>query len=69
MNFEKKLKDLETVVSTMEEGKLSLEDSLKQFEKGVKLSRECQAQLSKAEIKVQQLVAVNEEGQPEVKEL
>ncbi|MBE8222273.1 MAG: exodeoxyribonuclease VII small subunit [Bdellovibrionales bacterium] len=69
MSFEKKLEDLEKVVSKMEEGKLSLEDSLKQFEKGVKLSRECQDQLSKAEIKVQKLVSVNEQGKPETEEL
>ncbi|MBE8162658.1 MAG: exodeoxyribonuclease VII small subunit [Bdellovibrionaceae bacterium] len=69
MSFEKKLEDLEKVVSKMEEGKLSLEDSLKQFEKGVKLSRECQDQLSKAEIKVQKLVAVNEQGQAKIEDL
>lgn len=63
MNFEKKLTDLEQVVEKMEEGKLSLEDSLKEFEKGVKLSRECQAQLSKAEVRVQKLVAIDEGGQ------
>lgn len=69
MSFEKKLEDLEKMVSKMEEGKLSLEDSLKQFEKGVKLSRECQEQLNKAEIKVQKLVSVNEDEQAVVEDL
>lgn len=69
MSFEKKLKELETLVSKLEEGKLSLENSLKQFEKGIKLSRECQGQLSKTEIKLQKLVSIDENNQPIIKEL
>ena len=49
MNFEKKLGRLEEIVQNMEEGDLALEDSLKMFEEGVKLSRECHEQLSQAE--------------------
>ena len=40
----------------MEEGELSLEESLQSFEKGIRLTRECQAALQKAEQKVQKLV-------------
>ena len=40
MNFEKKLTDLEKIVESMESGELSLDDSLKKFEQGVKLTRE-----------------------------
>ena len=40
----------------MEEGELSLEDSLAAFERGIKLTRECQAALKDAEQKVQVLL-------------
>ena len=62
MDFEKKLGRLEEIVQKMEKGELSLEDSLKFFEEGVKLSRECQAQLSKAETQVKKLVSVDDSG-------
>ena len=48
--------DLEQIVEQLEGGDLSLEKSLAQFEKGVKLSRECQAALTEAEQKVQILM-------------
>ena len=47
----------------MEEGDLSLEESLQAFEKGIKLTRECQAALQKAEQKVQRLIS--EDGDTE----
>ncbi len=62
MDFEKKLGRLEEIVQKMEKGELSLEESLKFFEEGVKLSRECQTQLSKAESQVKKLVSVDESG-------
>jgi exodeoxyribonuclease VII small subunit len=52
-NFEKALEDLNAIVTKMEEGKLSLEESLAYFEKGVSLTRDCQQALQKAEQKVQ----------------
>jgi len=52
INLEKSLAELEDIVGLLEEGDLSLEDSLKHFEKGVKLSRECQTALKDAEQKV-----------------
>ncbi|CAC9959111.1 Exodeoxyribonuclease VII small subunit (EC 3.1.11.6) [uncultured Gammaproteobacteria bacterium] len=51
-DFNKGLKDLETIVQTMEGGDLSLEDSLKNFERGVALTRQCQIALSEAEQKI-----------------
>lgn len=60
-NFEEALQELERLVSSMEEGELSLEDSMKAFEKGIKLTRECQTALQKAEQKVQKLL--NESGE------
>jgi len=55
-NFEKSLAELEEIVSNMEQGELSLEESLKAFEKGVKLSKDCQKALQTAEQKVNKLV-------------
>jgi len=55
-DFEKALANLEELVTAMEEGELSLEESLQAFEKGVKLTRECQSALDQAEQKVQLLV-------------
>lgn len=62
MDFEKKLSRLEQIVQKMERGDLPLEDSLKIFEEGVKLSRDCHAQLTKAEAQVKQLVGFDEQG-------
>lgn len=64
MEFEKKLGRLEDIVGKMETGELSLEDALKLFEEGVKLSRECNVQLTDAEQKVKLLLGVDESGQP-----
>ncbi len=62
MDFEKKLGRLEEIVSKMEAGDLALEDSLKYFEEGVKLSRECNTQLTEAEQKVKLLLSVDTQG-------
>ena len=59
-NFEDALENLEGLVEAMEEGELSLEDSLKAFEQGIKLTRECQAALEKAEQKVKLLVSTDD---------
>ena len=55
-NFEEALANLEALVEAMEEGDLSLEESLKAFEQGIKLTRECQAAIEQAEQKVNLLV-------------
>ncbi len=57
IEFEKSLAELEALVEDMEAGELSLEESLKAFEKGMKLSRDCQQALAEAEQKVQVLLA------------
>lgn len=59
VNFEKALSDLEAIVEEMEQGNLSLEESLKRFEKGIALTSECQNALQKAELKVTELVEKN----------
>lgn len=57
--FENSLAELESLVEQMEAGELSLEDSLKQFERGVALARGCQTALKEAELKVRQLIEKN----------
>ena len=59
--FEDSLSKLEELVERMENGDLSLEDSLKSFEEGIKLTRECQAALKSAEQKVKLLIEQNGE--------
>lgn len=55
-NFEQSLAELQMLVERLENGELSLEDSLTTFEQGIRLSRECQAALTQAEQKVQILL-------------
>ena len=55
-DFEKSLDELEKLVRDLEQGELSLEQSLTAFERGVKLTRECQQALKTAEQRVEQLV-------------
>lgn len=62
-NFEDSLANLESLVTAMEDGDLSLEESLQAFEKGIRLTRECQNALQKAEQKVQ--ILIKENGDPE----
>ena len=55
-DFEKSLEELEKLVRALEQGELPLEQSLAAFERGVKLTRECQSALKSAEQRVEQLV-------------
>ncbi len=57
--FEDSLEELEQLVEQMEQGDLSLEESLKSFERGVKLTTTCQKALQNAEQKVQILLNKN----------
>ncbi len=59
IDFEESLDQLEELVEDMENGDLTLEESLKAFEQGIKLTRECQGALSQAEQKVQMLIEEN----------
>lgn len=58
-DFEKSLKQLEEIVQQMEHGELALEESLQQFEQGIKLAKNCQNALNSAELKVNQLIEQN----------
>ena len=53
--FEQSLDELEKLVARMEEGDLSLDDSLKSFERGIALYRGCQTALEQAELRVKLL--------------
>ena len=60
-NFEKSLKELEGLVGQMRKGDLPLDDSLKLFEKGIKLVRTCHNQLDSVEKRVELLLSRTEE--------
>ncbi|HMG02289.1 MAG TPA: exodeoxyribonuclease VII small subunit [Edaphobacter sp.] len=55
-DFERKLTDLESVVERLEQGDLSLEESVRLFEEGMKLSESCKQELEAAEGRIQILV-------------
>lgn len=54
--FEASLNELEQIVKQLEDGDLPLEESLKLFEQGVKLSRECRERLANAERRIEVLI-------------
>ena len=53
--FEEAVEELETIVKTLENGDCSLEDAVKLFEKGVKISKDCHKVLDDAEQKIKTL--------------
>ena len=55
-DFETSITELESLVQALESGDLSLEESLKTFERGIKLTRSCQSALQKAEQRVSILI-------------
>lgn len=55
-SFENSLAELEKIVARLEQGDLALDESLTLFERGVKLSRECQERLSQAERRIEVLL-------------
>jgi exodeoxyribonuclease VII small subunit len=66
INFEKTFTELEELVNQMEKGDLSLEESLKCFERGMKLTKDCQEALSEAEQKVKILLEKNKKNSLEI---
>jgi exodeoxyribonuclease VII small subunit len=65
-SFEQAIKRLNEIVHKLEEGDLTLEESLALFEEGVKLSRVSQERLDKAQKKVEQLLGTDAEGRARV---
>ena len=60
--FEQSLSELENLVEQLESGELSLDQSLKQFKRGVELTRHCQGILEQAQQVVEQLIDANDES-------
>ena len=56
INFETSLNELELIVEKLEDENINLEDSVKSFEQGVNLVKECQKQLQNAELKIKKLL-------------
>jgi exodeoxyribonuclease VII small subunit len=65
-NFESSLAALEKIVRELERGELPLEKSLELFERGVRLSRECQERLQEAERRIEVLLQRDGEGRDSV---
>ena len=57
IDFEASLQQLEAIVEMLEEGNMGLEESLKSFEKGIKITRDCQTALQNAEQRVRLLTS------------
>jgi exodeoxyribonuclease VII small subunit len=69
MSFEEALLELGNIVEKLENGQLSLDESLFLFEKGIKLVKECDSRLKKAEQRVEKLIEEGDELDPEPFEL
>jgi len=63
-SFEDSLDELRRIVGELEEGSLGLEDSLRRFEEGMTLLRNCYCTLEKAEQKIEILTGVDAQGEP-----
>jgi exodeoxyribonuclease VII small subunit len=61
ISFEENLQNLEKIVADLESGKISLDDSIKKYEEGVKVFKSCKVMLSRAEKKIQILSDTLEE--------
>ena len=64
-SFEDNMLELETIVSRLESGDATLEESMKLFEQGIRLSKSCQTMLDKAEQKVTVLLQNNDGSEVE----
>ncbi len=60
LTFEEALKQLESIAEQIEQGKIGLEESINQYERGMALVKKCRSILSKAEHKIQQLQERND---------
>ena len=67
LNFEESLAELGEIVKHMEQGERSLEDMLKDFERGMALSQQCNKSLASARQRVEKLIANN--GEPTLQPL
>ena len=63
-NFEESIEQLQEIVRQFDEGELGLDESLEQFEVGVRLLRQCHARLDRAEQQIKMLTDVDAAGNP-----
>jgi exodeoxyribonuclease VII small subunit len=68
-SFEDAVRRLGEIVERLEGGELPLEDSLKLFEEGIRLARTSQARLDAAERRVEELLGIDEDGNPVVRDV
>lgn len=55
LTFEEALRKLETIVSSLEDPDVTLEESIRYYEEGIELSRQCSRQLEEAELRIEKL--------------
>ena len=67
--FEASLERLTKIVDRLENGDLGLEESLTLFEEGIRLARSAQERLDAAEKRVEELIALDQDGEPVSREL
>lgn len=65
VNFEDIMKQLEIIANELEKGNLNLDESVKKFEEGIKLSKKCNEILEKAEKKISILINSGEDVEEE----
>ena len=68
-SFEESIRQLGEIVTRLEEGEMSLEESLSAFEKGIALARQAQQRLDAAEARVEELLGVDEQNRAVTKPL
>lgn len=67
ISFETALAQLDKILRDLEDGSITLDESLARYERGIALLRQCYAQLKVAELKIDQLTGLTADGGPELK--
>ena len=65
-SFESQIENLEKIVAELENGELSLDESVSKFEEGIKISKECKKTLEEAEKKI--TILINNDGETKEEE-
>ena len=66
LSFEQALQELEKIVRSLETGQIKLEDSVKAYEKGMALKKQCEEKLKNAKLRIDQ-ISLNQKGDVELK--
>ena len=61
LTFEKAMQELETIVSSLENGSIELEESIKQYTRGIKLKKHCEEKLKEANAKIEE-ITIDKQG-------